>query len=253
MAQGLAFQGFLLLLLSWTMARELKRNPGGGFFRPVLLGFAPVLLLSLWSFGSIQRMSGADLLKAQESVAAFAKAMAGGQASAISDADYKAFSQLSLRIQPAMVCVFWLGMLTLSAFGLRAWLRRRGLKLAERPLSRWQAPDPLIWVLLLPGALLALDQRHWLGQVESWISDASLNVLVVMAAVYLFQGLMVVLERAMRIGVPRFVGAMLLFSALLISSLPQGRGLGLGLLALGLLDIWCDFRNLTSKQVSEKE
>jgi len=246
---GLAFQGLLFALICWTMAREMRRRPESGFFRPVLMGFAPIFLISVASFAAVEGMKPSELAEAQAALAAqFGKLLSGPSgAKSFTQEELMAVSEVSLKLQPAAVSVFWLALLTLSAMALRRWLAARGQTRPAAPLSRWQAPDFLIWGLLLPAALLLLDQRHWLGEVEAWISDLCKNLGLVVLSVYLFQGMMVVLEKISRLGLPKPVAAMMLVSALVMALLPAGRGIALGFLALGVLDTWLDFRKLKPK------
>jgi hypothetical protein len=252
---GLAFQGFLFILICWTMAREMKRHPESGFFRPVLMGFAPILVISIVSFTVMQGMKADELAKAKEALAAQFAALLGSQsgAAAFTAEELQMITELSLRLQPAAVSIFWLAILTLAALGLRKWLAEKGQTKIAEPLSRWRAPDFLIWMLFIPAAILLLDQRHWLGKVEVWIRDLSQNMVIIMLAIYLFQGMMVLLEKISRLGMPKPVVALLLSSALVMALLPAGRGIALGLLMLGLLDTWFNFRKLAPKHGDDDE
>jgi len=246
---GLAFQGSLFLFISWIMAREMRRHPEGGFFRPVLIGFAPIFVISVLSFAAIENMKSDELAKAKDAmVGQFAAIFEGSAgAKAFTQDELRQISEVSLKLQPAAVCVFWLALLTLAAMALRKWLAKRGQTKAAAPLSRWKAPDYLIWFLLLPGALLLFNQRRWLGELEPWIGDLSQNVVIVILTVYLFQGMMVVLEKISRMGLPKPLATVMLASALLMALVPAGHGIALGFLALGILDTWFDFRKLTPK------
>jgi hypothetical protein len=253
---GVLFQGLLFGLICWTMVREMRRHPDAGFFRPVLFGFMPILLISVASFTTIQGMK-ADELAATKAVLAekFAQLLSGGGAGAagFTNDELMAISEVSLRLQPAAVCVFWLGLLTLSAMALRKWLVSKGQAKRTQPLSRWRAPYFLIWALLIPLAILLLDQRHWLGEVEAWISDLSQNLALVILSVYLFQGMMVVLQKTASLGLPKPAAILLVISALLAALVPMGRGLGLAFLALGILDTWFDFRKLAAPKTGDSQ
>ena len=65
---GIAFQAVLFTLICWTMVREMRRHPESGFFRPVLLGFAPRVLVlfgavdaagALWTARALRSQPGA--------------------------------------------------------------------------------------------------------------------------------------------------------------------------------------------------
>ena len=248
--QAFGFQVLLFALICWSMAREMRRHPESGFFRPVILGFAPIFLICVASFTAIQGMKADELAKAKEGLAAQMSSLlqGGSGAKSFSTEELQAITEISLKLQPAAVSIFWLGLLTVAAMVLRRRLAKRGLSKPSPPLSRWKSPDLMIWLLFAPAALLLLDQRHWLGEVEGWISDLSLNVVIVMLTVYLFQGMMVLLEKISRLGLPKLVASLMLFSGLILAALPAGRGIALGFLALGILDTWFDFRKLNPKQ-----
>jgi hypothetical protein len=253
---ALGLEALLFTLICWTMVQEMKRFPNSGFFRPVLKGFFLILIVSAPSFAPNLSLHGSEKTAAVQALAEqLQKSMvtaAGDTGPApYSPAQVQAFSEVLLRLQPAMVCIFWLGILSLAAAFLRKRLAARGLTKAVTPLSRWKAPDWLIWVLFLPAALLLLDERQWLGEVEPWISALCSNIVVVMLAVYLFQGVMVVLEKISRFGLPKIVAVIMLVMALAIATvlalLPAGQGIALCFFSLGILDTWLDFRKLTPK------
>jgi hypothetical protein len=246
----LAVQLFLFTVISWVMVRDMRHRPQGGFFRPVLFGIVPIMVLSVGSFSALEGMPASELSQAKAALAAqFSKLLSsGGAAGGFSDAELQSISELSLKLQPAAVCVFWLSLLTLSAMVIRKWLVARGQTLPAPPLSRWQAPDFLIWVLLLPAALLILNQRGWLGEVEAWMSDLSLNLVMICLFIYLFQGLMVLLDRISRLGMPKPLTVCLLLFALLFAAVPQGRGIAMAFLGLGILDTWFNFRKIEPKR-----
>lgn len=245
----LAGHFLLLALFSWVMARDMKRRPGGGFFHPVMRGFIPVALVSLVAFIGMQGSDSAEIAKYREAfIATYSQAMeAIYKDKGLGTAAAREMAQTFFRLQPGLQCLFWLVVLSGVAFVMRRMLARRGQTSMPAPLSRWKAPDLLIWLLLLPGALVLMDDRGWLGEVEAWIRDLSLNFLVVTVAVYVFQGMMVLLERLTRAGLPKFFGNLLMALALLVSTLPSGRGPAWALLLLGVFDTWFDLRNLNPK------
>jgi hypothetical protein len=251
---GLAFQAVLFGVICWTMLRDMRRKPTGSFFRPVLLGFLPIFLLSAGSFATLESTPPDDLIKAEQAQATqFSNLLQSSSgAKTFTDEEMQSLVALPFRLQPAAVCIFWLALLTMAAMILRRWLAFKGHPLAPAPLSRWQAPDFLVWVLLVPAALLIFNQRGWLGEVETWISDLCLNVVLVVLTVYLFQGLMVLLDRISRFGLPKSLTSMLLIAALFLAVVPEGRGIILAFLGLGILDIWFNFRKLKPKHGDEE-
>jgi hypothetical protein len=247
--QGLLLDFFLMSLCALVMARDMRRRPGSGFFSAVRLGFIPVAVLSLLVFVSLQ---GKD----QPEVAHFRQAfvdqvshatlqLVQGQG-AISTQDAVEAAQWVLRLYPGLQCLFWLCALSVISFLLRHWLWRRGRTKLPPPLSLWKAPDLMIWTVLLPAALVLLGDAGLASVPQEW-RDLGLNILAVTLFIYLFQGAMVILERLRRLGIPKALGALLLVSGILLSVLAAGWGMAAGVLALGLLETWFDFRHLQNK------
>lgn len=248
---GLLAPLLLFLAVSWLMLRDMRRAPGG-FFRPVLIGFFPILCLSVANFAALEFLPSDEMAKYQSDQVAQLQTMMQASnseaAKSVSEDDLKNLVSLFLRLLPAIICIFWLGLLTGVALLLRRWLTKRGVPIGSSPLSRWQAPDFMIWMLLLPTAILIFESRSWLGEVKPWIVDLGWNVVAVMCAIYFFQGAMVLLERISRLGPSKTLTALIILSGLCLAFLPRGQGILLGFLALGILDVWFNFRNIKPKQ-----
>ena len=117
------------------------------------------------------------------------------------------------------------------------WLRLYGPGLfSERTFSEWVCPENLIWGFILSGAALFLGQGV--------ISDAGLNVFLIMLGIYFAQGLSIVVHFLKVRNVPTFFWFVLF---ILIFVQPLLIGLVAG---LGVFDIWADFRKL--RTVEEK-
>ncbi|MZH41247.1 MAG: DUF2232 domain-containing protein [Nitrospinae bacterium] len=117
------------------------------------------------------------------------------------------------------------------------WLRLYGPGLfSERTFSEWICPENLIWGFILSGAALFLGQGV--------ISDAGLNVFLIMLGIYFAQGLSIVVHFLKVRNVPTFFWFVLF---ILIFVQPLLIGLVAG---LGVFDIWADFRKL--RTVEEK-
>jgi hypothetical protein len=252
--QSLVGDLVLLVLATWVMSREMRRRPVGGFFRPVLLGFAPVFLVSVFFFTALQR-NEPEISKFKEGFVAQmtdATMALNNSKDGVKAEDVRQAVSLLLRLYAGLQCLFWLCALSVIALPLRLWLTRKGLSKNPAPLSQWKAPDLAIWLVLLPAAVLLFGQAGWAGEPSPWIRELSLNVLVVSLAIYVFQGVMVVTEKLGRLGVPKPATVVVMGLALGLSLLLQGRGLGAGILALGLLETWFDFRNLNKKDTDKQ-
>jgi hypothetical protein len=100
------------------------------------------------------------------------------------------------------------------------------------PLTHWQVWEYLVWVFLLSGVMLMLP---WPGaSVIGW------NVFLVTLAIYFLQGLAIVTFWGQRLPLAAGVRGVVIGLALVMTG-PLG---GLLCIALGLFDLWVNFRRL---------
>lgn len=139
------------------------------------------------------------------------------------------FERFLMAIFPSVAAVgivlsVWANLLA-ARFLLR---RREAPALADPDLSRWKAPEALIWLLIIGGGLTLVP--HAAAKI------AGTNVLIVCGFVYLLQGLAITgfLFRVKR--VPAWLR--FLFYALLVLQ----QYLLLIVAAFGMFDLWVDFR-----------
>ena len=114
----------------------------------------------------------------------------------------------------------------------RALVRRSGTPWppALTDLKTWSAPEPLVWVLLVAGfAAFVMD---------GWTSTAAVNVLMVAGLAYFFQGLAVTAYWMNKKSFPPPVRGVIYFLIL------AQQYLALIVAAVGLIDLWADFRKL---------
>ena len=93
-------------------------------------------------------------------------------------------------------------------------------------------PDALVWLLIVAGFAMMIENRM--------VADAALNLLVVTIFLYFVQGMAIIVHFYKRFTVPRFARGM--FYLVLVLQ-PYLAGV---VAALGIFDIWGDFR--TPKQ-----
>jgi hypothetical protein len=99
----------------------------------------------------------------------------------------------------------------------------------DPPLYHWVAPEWLIFLLLGSGFLLLVPMTA--------VRYTSINLLLILAVLYFAQGLAVVANWFHRLGLPRplrIVGYPLMFL----------NPVFFGIITLGLIDLWLDFRHL---------
>jgi len=100
-------------------------------------------------------------------------------------------------------------------------------------LSRWKAPDLIIWIFLVSGALYFVPNED--------VKFFGLNIFLVVCFIYLLQGLAIVSFLFQTRNVPAF------FRYLFYFLIAVQYFLVIPLATIGLLDIWIDFRKFFQK------
>lgn len=100
-------------------------------------------------------------------------------------------------------------------------------------LSRWRTADWVIWILIASGFALFLSPPQ-----TTWIA---INVFIVALACYFAQGLAIVSYFLQRVGLPRPLRAAA-FAVIVLQNLAAA-----AVVALGVFDLWGDFRNLAAR------
>lgn len=144
------------------------------------------------------------------------------------DGDREALLDTLFQILPALIVLT--GALTVIANLIL--LRNLTGAVHDVNLRRWRAPDALIWVLIITGFGMFLT--------VPWMSLAARNVFVVILGCYLCQGLAIVAYYLDRFRLPR--GIRIVGYALIAL---QHVAMAM-VLALGVFDLWGDFRRLSA-------
>jgi len=142
-----------------------------------------------------------------------------------------------LTILPALAAAAFATFVLLNVFFLlRRFPERRGEIAATADFREWRAPEWLVWpfvaagfVLLLPGA-------------EAF-STAALNLLLIVTIFYFFHGLSIVAYYFHYKHVPQVLRGMF-YLAIMFEQI-----LTIAVVALGLFDLWGDFRRLKKKDL----
>jgi hypothetical protein len=144
----------------------------------------------------------------------------------------EALPQLVFAVFPALVVIGHLLTNLLNYILVRRYCQRSQPPLALDPddLTGWRASDYLVWVFLASGAALLVPL--------DLVSTLGLNVLLVTLAIYLLQGLAIVLFWGRRLPFPLGVQCLVLAVVFLIA----GPLCVVGCTAAGLFDLWVDFR-----------
>jgi len=139
-----------------------------------------------------------------------------------------------VRMVPSVLIVSTLFVVWTNLLAVRPFLESRKLFYPDfGPLNRWRAPERLVWGVIGSGVLVLapFDTLKFVG----------LNALVVLMVVYFFQGIGIVSHFMERKGFPRQ------FRILVYAIVGLQQALLLVVVALGLFDLWVDFRRLNKK------
>jgi len=228
-------------VMSLALAEFLTRLKGGA--RSIVYAVAVNLACLMGAVILYGYFTGADLhAKVVKGVqGSIAQTALLYQKAGVSGDDLKAVQEsmrqageLIVTIYPALVTVA-LGMVAaLNLLVLSRIASRARLPVYLGDFKKYRNPEPLIWLLIASGfAMLVQNNLVYL---------AALNVLIVVGACYLVQGLAVIAHFFKRYKVPQFVR--LIFILLLILQ----PFLTVVVAALGIFDLWGDFRSQKTQE-----
>ncbi len=132
------------------------------------------------------------------------------------------------RTYPALIVVCIGAIAGLNLLLLKGFTHRLPGRFNLADFSRFKNPDKLIWVLIASGFLLLTD--------SDLVGRVALNLLIVTLSLYFVQGLAIASHLIKRFRVPRFI-TYLFFILLFVQPY-----LTVVVAAVGLFDLWCDFR-----------
>jgi uncharacterized protein YybS (DUF2232 family) len=112
--------------------------------------------------------------------------------------------------------------------------------LGVEDLREWNAPEPLVWGLIACGFSLLIPGLEF-------FQTAAINILLVIAACYFFQGLAVVAYFFHKGRVPYFL-RMVTYVLIIFQQI-----FTLLIVGLGLFDLWGDFRRLKKKDLNPSQ
>lgn len=223
-------------ILSLALPEFLLRMKGGA--RSIYYAVAVNLSALLLAVGIYALTTGADVqakiakgveTSIAQTVQLYQKAgVAGDELKALQESMTQAGAVI-VTIYPALATV---------AFGMIAWMNlvvlariaaRVRLPLYLGDFKKYRNPEPLVWLLIAAGfgMLVPSDPVHL----------ASLNVLIVLCAVYSVQGFAVISHFFRRLQVPKFIR---LLATLFLVFQPF---MVLAVAVLGVFDLWGDFRS----------
>ncbi len=119
----------------------------------------------------------------------------------------------------------------LNVLGMRLFLQGRDPAFPDfGDLACWKLPDWVVWIVIAAGAMMVVP--------EEIVKTIGLNTLIVLLFLYLLQGLSIVQFFFRKKSIPRYLRA--LFYALILLY----QYLLVFVAAIGLFDIWVDFRKM---------
>ncbi len=142
-------------------------------------------------------------------------------------------SRFFVSIIPSLIFVFTLITVILNLLVGRRFMRRRRAFHHIRNVARFRLPDYLIWGLIIGGVVFFADR--YLLRTNSF--DAfSINVLIALGALYFFQGLAVIVYylQGLRLPLMRTVAYLIMIFFF--------QSLSVFIIALGVADVWVNFR-----------
>lgn len=140
---------------------------------------------------------------------------------------------LMLGIAPSCLFVFALLVVVLNMLVGRRFLRGRHAFAHVHNVARFRLPDAAVWSIVVAGAAFFVD-GYFLH--TGTIKTAALNALIAFGALYFFQGLAVVVYFLQGIRAP------LLKTLAYVAIIFFFQTIGMLIVAIGVADVWADFR-----------
>ncbi len=150
------------------------------------------------------------------------------------EASLTALVPLMVRIMPGISIACTLGIAWVNMLVVRRYCRKFGLGVLIRDdWTLWKSPEPLVWLLIAGGVafLLPLDDLKY----------PAMNVLIVLGSIYFLQGLAIAAFYFEKWKLP------VIFRGLAYGVFLVQQFASIIVAALGLFDVWFDFRKLTKK------
>ncbi|MFQ5902997.1 MAG: DUF2232 domain-containing protein [Candidatus Binatia bacterium] len=146
-----------------------------------------------------------------------------------------------LQIMPALAFASFVTMILINlVFLYRRFPDQHSFFVSTGDLKEWKSPEPLIWCFILSGFFLFLPGGEMLQTL-------ALNIFLVIAFFYFFQGLAIVAYYFHHKNVPFFLRSL----AYVLIVLEQI--FTLFVVGLGLFDLWGDFRRLKKRDLNPSQ
>jgi uncharacterized protein YybS (DUF2232 family) len=140
------------------------------------------------------------------------------------------FTSIIAQLTPALLLINTTLVVLLNYLLSRRLVGSRGCEESRLPLSAWEAPGWLVFVLIGAGFFLLVPNQV--------VQMVGVNVLLICGLLYFFQGLAILAFHFKRFQVPQFFRWIAYMLLVLIKSIM------LLVILMGLIDLWLDFRRL---------
>jgi uncharacterized protein YybS (DUF2232 family) len=225
---------FLSLGREWSIERVVASTAAGMF--------AALAAALFWLFGSLSEIQQGVRAALTENVDAsldlYDQIGFSAQGVALLRESAPQIIETVLKILPALAFAGFVTVVLVNLFFLvRRFPERHSFLSAGADLKEWRAPEFLIWFFVLSGFALFVPGAE---AVKIWV----LNVFLVIVLFYFFHGLSIVAYYFHYKHIPYFLRS-LVYLLIVFEQLCT-----ILVVALGLFDLWGDFRRLNKKDLS---
>ena len=137
------------------------------------------------------------------------------------------------RLYPAFLTVALGGLMLVMALSLRLLVQGR-MTLPGPSFQDWKLPDQMVWAVIAAGFVLMVPSPP--------VKIGAMNVLIALLPLYFLQGMAIVSKFLVRKNMPSFVRGVVYLLIVILNPLP------LLVTAVGLFDMWVDFRKPRTKK-----
>jgi uncharacterized protein YybS (DUF2232 family) len=214
----LLFRGFSgSRALFWTTAANLL------IFSAGFIIYSSVSGINLQSLVSTEISSSL-----KQAVAIYEKSGVTGEDLELIKRSMATAAEMLQQLYPALVTVLLVLIAGCNLALLRKAITKKAVNISIEEFSTFKNPDLLVWIFIATGSILLLP--------KSIITTPALNILLIIALLYFFQGMAVISALIKKHSVPAFMR--ILFYVMLII---QPYLLAI-VASIGLFDLWVDFR-----------
>lgn len=242
LALGFSILALMVVLLCWCLGRGwsiewVVVGPACG-----MLGAVSVFLLSLsGSFGDLQgAIRGALKENLEISLKVYEQIGFSQESMEALRQRTPQMIEVVLQTLPALAFFGFVVVILINLYFLHRRFPERELFVPAGDLREWKSPEPLVWCFIISGFALFLP--GWLA-----FRALALNLFLVIAVFYFFQGLAIVAYYLHHKNVP------VLLRSVAYALIVFEQFLTLFVVGLGLFDLWGDFRRLKKKDLNPSQ